>query len=231
MSRFEELYRFGPNDFLTDEALNARLKDIDSRLTISEIARLSEDEAYADVLDRVLSRSEAVIASLRGQLLQLTELQWLTAHSPTPAVLAIEAQFPLIIREEDRPLFAPGPFAVLSWDGGEPDHYAVVRTLGYAREEGEWLVRVEAFVGEAGPHVGWQISAVAGSTLAQLALLASGQAAAAAAAADRADVAARHADISAKHADVLAMAGDTAGAAGFNARISQLETDAWFFQT
>lgn len=40
MSRFEELYRFGPNDFLTDEALNARLRDIDSRLTISEIAQI-----------------------------------------------------------------------------------------------------------------------------------------------------------------------------------------------
>lgn len=222
-SRYDDLYKFKSDDVLTDAALNLRFKDLDARATQIEIARLSETEAFDVVLDRVLSRSEAVISSLRDRLLTLTELQWLTAHSDTARTLAIEAQFSLSIIEADRPLFAPGPFAVLSWSDGDPSDYAVVRTLGFDRGIGQWDIRVEAFVGDPGPHADWRISAVAGSTLAQLALLEDGQAVAAAVHADQQDVETKHAEVVSMHADVLAMAGDTAGAAGFDGRIAALE--------
>jgi len=221
--RFDDLYRFGPDDILTDESLNLRFKDLDARLAQAEVARLSETDAFAIVLDRVLSRSEAVISSLRDKLLSLTELQWLTAHSDTARTLAVEAQFSLSIIEADRALFAPGPFALLSWADGDPEDYAVVRTLGFDRGVGQWDVRVEAFVGDPGPHDTWQIAAVAGSTLAQLALLETGQTVAAAVHADQQDVEAKHAEVVSMHADVVAMAGDTAGAAGFDGRLDVLE--------
>lgn len=174
-SRFEEVYRFNADDVLTDEELNKRFKDLDDRLSRAEVARLSEDEAFGVVLDRVLGRSEAVIASLRDQLLEITQLQWLTASSDTPQTLAVEAQFALSIIEQDRALFAPGPYALLSWTGGAPDDYAIVRTLGFDRNLGQWDVRVEAYVGAPGPWNDWQIAAVAGATLAQMALLQQGR--------------------------------------------------------
>lgn len=204
-SRFEEIYRFKTDDLLTDEELNKRFKDLDGRLAKAEVARLSEDEAFAVVLDRVLGRSEAVIASLRDQLLEITQLQWLTAGSDTPQTLAVEAQFALSIIEEHRALFAPGPYALLSWTGGAPDDYAIVRTLAFDRQLGQWDVRVEAFVGDPGPWNDWQIAAVAGATLAQMALLDQGQA-------DRADVVAKHEDIVERHADITAKHGQATAA-------------------
>lgn len=176
-TRFEEVYRFGPRDVLTEEALNKRFKDLDDRTSKAEIVRLSEEQAFSLVLDRVLARSEAVIASLRDRLLSITELQWLTAHSDTARTLEVAAQFALQIIEADRDLFAPGPYAILSWTGGSPTDYAIVRTLGFDRQLGQWDVRVEAFTGDPGPWDDWQIAAVAGSTLAQMALLTDGQAA------------------------------------------------------
>ncbi|WP_029418041.1 hypothetical protein [Brevundimonas bacteroides] len=175
-TRFEEIYRIKPDDSLTDDLLNRRFKDLDDRLSKAEIARMSEDQGFSLVLDRVLGRSEEVIASLRDRLLQITQLQWLTARSTTARTLALEAQFALEIIEEERDLFAPGPYAVLTWTGGGPEDYAVVRTLGYDRLIGQWDVRVEAFTGAPGPWASWQIAAIAGSTLSQRALLSEGRA-------------------------------------------------------
>lgn len=202
-TRFEEIYRIKPDDSLTDDLLNRRFKDLDDRLSKAEIARMSEDQGFSLVLDRVLGRSEEVIASLRDRLLQITQLQWLTAHSTTARTLALEAQFALQIAEEERDLFAPGPYAVLTWTGGGPEDYAVVRTLGYDRLLGQWDVRVEGFTGEPGPWASWQIAAVAGSTLAQMAMLDDGQAVSAQTAAAR-DSAQDARDAAAQHrADAL----------------------------
>ncbi len=173
-NRFEDLYRFRPDTELTDEVLNLRFRDVDDRLSAAEVIRLTEDRAFSIVLDRVLSRSEAVIGTLRDRLLAITQLQWLTAHSTTSRTLALDASFALTILAADRDLFAPGPFAVLTRTAS-PDDYAVVQTLAYDRVLGQWDVRVEAFEGDPGPHNDWLISAIAGATLAQLALLDDGK--------------------------------------------------------
>lgn len=165
-----DAYRFKPRDSLTHSALNARFLDLNARVLGVEIQRRSEDEAFGVVLDRVLARSEAVIASLRDQLLAITQLQWLTATSTTPAALEEEAELFLVIEDAQRELFSPGPFAVLTRTATAED-YAVVRTLAYDRETGIWDIAVEALQMDSDPHDDWLIAAIAGSTLAQLTLL------------------------------------------------------------
>lgn len=167
-------YRFKRTDRLTAEALNARFLDLNTRVLGVEILRLAEDEAFAVVLDRVLSRSEDVIASLRAQLVAITQLQWLTATSSTMAVLAEDAELYLVVDEAGRELFTPGPFAVVS-RAATPETYAVVRTLAYDRQSGQWDIQVESLVGDADPHDDWVIAAIAGSTLAQLSFLEEGR--------------------------------------------------------
>lgn len=163
-------YAWGAKEAFTRNALDRRFLDINSRVLGIEISRLTEDEAYAEVLDRVLSRSEGVISDLRSRLLAITQLEWLTATSSTPLTLAEAGEATLTIPAAERDLFAPGPFAVLTRISS-PDDYAVVRTLGYDRDGGLWGVRIEAFTGSPGPHDDWLISAIAGSALAQYTLL------------------------------------------------------------
>lgn len=74
-------YAWGPQEAFTRNALDRRFLDINSRVFGIELLRLTEDEAYQQVLDRVLSRSEGVISDLRSRLLAITELEWLTATS------------------------------------------------------------------------------------------------------------------------------------------------------
>lgn len=202
-SRFEEVYRVNPNSVLTEELLNRIFRDLDDRLSKAEVVRLSEDQAFSIVLDRVLARSEGVISSLRDQLLALTELQWLTAQSDTARTLEVGATFAFEIIEADRELFVPGPFALLAWAGGDPEDYAIVKTLAFDRGLGQWDVRVEAFVGDPGPHEEWQISAVAGATLAQMALLDQGQGVLQATEAARDVVIPKHQEVVEKHAEVM----------------------------
>lgn len=228
MADRSEAYRFNSRTPLTVDALNKRFLDVNARVLAIEIARLGEDEAFSVVLDRVLLRSEGVIASLRERLLRISELRWLTAGSATPATLANGAEFFLEISEADRDLFAPAPFAVLTRVSTVED-WAVVRTVTYDPENGRWDVQVESFSGDPGPHSDWQVTAIAGSTLAQLALLEQGQAAAAAATVAGDVVSEKHAEVLSAWADVMAMAGDVGGAAGFNNRIAALEADAWFY--
>ncbi|WP_337186693.1 hypothetical protein [Phenylobacterium sp.] len=169
------VYRVTSQTRLTPKELNRRFLDINARLDPLELQRLTEDEAMAVVLDRVLSRSEAVIASLRGQLLAITQLQWLTATSTTPAALVEAGELYLTVDATNRELFAPGPFAILT-RAATPDAYAVVRTLAYDRLTGQWDIKVEALAGLEGEHDDWLIAAIAGSTLAQLTLLEEGRA-------------------------------------------------------
>ncbi|MGH6999325.1 MAG: hypothetical protein ACREEO_14100, partial [Phenylobacterium sp.] len=84
------------------------------------------------------------------------------------------AEVAIEISEDQRELFAPGPFAVMTRIGS-PEDYAVVRSLNFDRGTGQWDVRIEAFKGTPGPHSDWLITAIAGSALAQYSLLADGR--------------------------------------------------------
>jgi len=196
---------------IDEDFFNRRFRLVDDRLVSLETLKIAWEEALRVVQDRVLSRSEDVIAALRDQLVSITQLEWLTAHSETARTLANDAVFSLEIIEADRPLFTPGPYSMLTRTT-DPSTWAIVRTLGYDRQSGQWDVRVESFVGAPGPHSDWEIAAVAGSTLAQKAYLAQGEAARdeAASARDEA-VSARVTAVAAK--DVAVAAKDVAVAA------------------
>lgn len=168
------LYRVDRQTVLTPRELNKRFLDINSRILGIEVPRMAEDEAFTVVLDRVLSRSEQVIAGMRAQLLAITQLEWLTATSDTSITLVEEADRALIIPEAQRALFSPGPFAVLT-RATAPEDYAIVRTLAFDRASGQWDIRIEAFYGDDGPFDDWLISAIAGSTLAQYSMLDEGR--------------------------------------------------------
>jgi hypothetical protein len=175
-SLFEKLYRWAKNTPLVPQEFNKRFESVDTRLVGLEEVKIGWEVALATVQDRVLSRSEDVIASLRDKLLAITNLAWLTAHSATSATLAEGASVSLIIEPASRELFAPGPFAIVMRDAA-PSAYAIVTTADYSRQTGQWDVRVETSTGLAGAHADWSIAAIAGSTLAQMTLLAEGKAA------------------------------------------------------
>nr|USU31121.1 hypothetical protein NG677_17485 [Methylobacterium sp. OTU13CASTA1] len=174
-SLFEKLYRWLPRTPITDTELNVRFESVDGRLVPLEAIVISWEQALAVVEDRVLQRSEDVIAGLRNRLVEITQLAWLTGRSGTSVVLATDTDVSLIIDEANRPLFTPGPFAVISRTS-DPYAYAVVRTAGYDRTRGQWDIRVVAAAGDlATAYTDWSIAAVAGSSLSQMVWLAEGK--------------------------------------------------------
>jgi len=172
---FERFYRWGRTDPITADRLNPIFESLDDRLFPLEAVVISWEQALATVQDRVLLRSEDVIAGLRNRLIEITQLSWLTGRSGTSVVLASDTDVSLIVDEADRPLFTPGPFAVISRTS-DPYAYAIVRTAGFDRTRGQWDVRVVATAGNlAAAHTDWSIAAVAGSSLAQMVWLAEGK--------------------------------------------------------
>lgn len=208
-SLYEKLYRWLPRTPITDTELNVRFESVDGRLVPLEAIVISWEQALAVVEDRVLQRSEDVIAGLRNRLVEITQLAWLTGRSGTSVVLATDTDVSLIIDEANRPLFTPGPFAVISRTS-DPYAYAIVRTAGYDRTRGQWDVRVVAAAGDlATAHTDWSIAAVAGSSLSQMVWLAEGKTARDATLAAR-DLAKIYAERTA--ADVLSTGLNRAGA-------------------
>lgn len=206
---FERFYKWAQTDFVTADNLNPRFQSIDDRLFPLEAIVISWEQALAVVQDRVLLRSEDVIAGLRNRLVEITQLAWLTGHSGTSVILATDTDVSLLIDEADRPLFTPGPFAVISRTS-DPYAYAIVRTAGFDRVRGQWDVRVVAAAGDlASAHTDWSIAAVAGSSLSQMVWLAEGKTARDATLAAR-DLAKIYAERTA--ADVLSTGMNKAGA-------------------
>lgn len=169
-SLFDRLYRY-KGEFLDADFFDTRFRSVDDRLTPLEEKGDFEAETYRSIEDRVLARSESVIQELRARLVQITNLEWLVAFSATPATLTEGADVSLAILPEQRALFAPGPFSIVS-RSGTPDDYAVVRTVGYDRALGQYDFTVVSSYGDPGPHADWVLGAVASSTLAQMQVLA-----------------------------------------------------------
>jgi hypothetical protein len=174
MQRFDTLYRVkrvgGRPEFLTEPFFDDRFRDLDLRLDRLEGLDISWEAALLQVRGEVLTRSEQVISDLRDKLIDLTQLQWLTALSGTEVTLDVGELQSFAIDADYRDLFTPGPFVLLS-RAATPDDYAVARTSAYYRETGQLVVETLVITGGPGSHSDWVVSAIAGSTLAQLELL------------------------------------------------------------
>ena len=172
--RFDSVYRVkranGQPEALTEEFFNIRFRDVDLRVSALELLEISWQAALLQVRGEVLDRSEQVITDLRDKLVSLTQLQWLTALSGTSRTLVVDDLISFAVDTDYRDLFTPGPFVLLS-RAATPDDYAVARTSAYDRVSGQLNVEILTVTGNAGPHSDWVISAIAGSTLAQLELL------------------------------------------------------------
>ena len=177
-SRFE-LYRVkrinGMLEALTQSFFDLRFRDVDDRLAKLEELGISWELALRFVQDRVLAQSERVISDLRDKLVSLTQLQWLTALSDTTRTLIVGNSMAFAIAPDQRELFTPGPYVLLS-RAATPDDFGVASTLNYDRDLGQLDVTIEAVTGNPGPHSDWVIAALAGSTLAQMEMLAQAQA-------------------------------------------------------
>lgn len=170
----EDAYRWGKREPITAEALTERFLGLHLRAQAMEALKVSYEEVLRTVSDRVLQRSEDVIAGLRGQLAQILQLEWLTALSTSLLTLVEGETRALVVLANQRPLFAPGPYAILTRTS-TPDDYAIIRTLHYDRTLGQLDFEVVTRVGRPGPFADWQVAALAGSTLAQMSLLGVGK--------------------------------------------------------
>lgn len=172
MSTPDSFYEWGRTEKLTAENLTKRFRDLVNRLKPLEALEISWQAALTVVKGEVLARSESVIAGLRDQLVAITDLDWLTATSSSRVAFVEGGTASLVIDEQSRALFAPGPFAIVGRIG-DPLSYAIVQTVAYDRRgSGQWDTTVVAVVGSLGtPQQDWAIGAVAGSTLVQIAFL------------------------------------------------------------
>jgi hypothetical protein len=219
LARSEGFYRFDRRTPLTDYELNRRFLDLHRRVLEVETSKLSDEALRQEVRDTVLQSSEAVIGALRDQLIELTQLQWLTGLSATPVALAAGAVRVFELAEEDRALFSPGPWVLLSRED-DAEIYAVARAQSYDRETGLFSVQISTLsagaIDQPGPWSDWVIASLAGSTLAQLEYLTQGRQARDQAVAAEAAVTPLHAEVVEARDEVMPVveaAADTAVAA------------------
>lgn len=220
LARSEGFYRFDRSTPLTDYELNRRFLDLHRRVLEVETSKLSDEALRQEVRDTVLQSSEAVIGALRDQLIELTQLQWLTGLSATPVALAAGAVRVFELAEEDRALFSPGPWILLSRED-DAEIYAVARAQSYDRETGLFSVQISTLsagaIDEPGPWSDWVIASLAGSTLAQLEYLTQGREARDQAVAAEAAVTPLHAEVVAAR-DLVAPAAAAAATTAVAAR-------------
>lgn len=223
MGTLDSAYKWGKSEELTAENFDKRFLDINHRLGPLEALNLAYDVLVGEVNDTVLARVNETIDGLRVQLQQIALLQWLTGVSGSSITLTEGADSALLIVDTDRELFTPGPYSVLQ-RVSDANTYAILKSQSYDRASGQYNFNIQTVFGTPGTYTDWSVAAVAGSTLAQITLLATGRlvrdaaiAAAAAAAADRAladaDASATALDRAAVHDDRIAADGSASAAA------------------
>ena len=157
---------------LFDFALVGRLaRAIEGRLAPLEAQRGALDDAIEGIQRVGLNRINEVLGPAIEAVLRIQERGFLIARSQSSATLAAGNVLSFFIEDEqERALFTPSPFTALTREA-TPNNYGVARTIAYDASNGEYLCEVISFEGDPGPHSDWVIAALAGSTVAQLAVL------------------------------------------------------------
>jgi hypothetical protein len=172
-----ELFQLNSNTILDDALLNRILRALEARLKPLEEQKGSLDTAIEQVRQVGLARINEVLTPAIEGILDVQARGFLIARSSTPATLGNGNVLELTVDDEaERALFTPSPFTALT-RAATVDDYAIARTVAYDQATGDYLCEVISFAGDPGPHEDWVIGALAGPTIAMLAMLAEGQAA------------------------------------------------------
>ena len=155
--------------------LRRLLQAIDVRLKPLQEQQASVEQTLVGLQGITLDRINDILTPAIEDVFTLTERGFLIATSSTEAVLEVGNILEFEVSDAvERRLFTPSPFTALT-RSSTADDYAVARSIAYDSISGIYRCEVEAVVGAAGPHSDWVIGALAGSTVAQYALLAEGQ--------------------------------------------------------
>lgn len=144
---------------------------IETRFLPLEGQRADLDEAIEAVKAVGLDRINEVLTPAIQSVLTIQERGFLIANSTTSNTLGVGNVLTFNIDDEDeRAVFTPSRFVFLS-RLSNTDDWGIARLYSYDNTTGVLVVTVTAYEGNVGPFTDWQVSAVAGSTVAQMALL------------------------------------------------------------
>ena len=156
------------------------LREIENRIKPLETDADRVAQAVQDVRDIALTRINDVLTPAIANILDLEQRGFLRAFSATPATLVAGDIRMLEVVEADRAIFSPSAFVALT-RVSVLDDYAICRNLGWDSATGTLSLELIMVEGNPGPFSDWEISALAGPTIAQISLLAEATAAARAA--------------------------------------------------
>lgn len=157
---------------IDDMWMRALLGVLESRISGIESKSADFDSAVQQLLDIGLKRINEFLLPATEEIRKITELGFLVASSQTSAVIVEGATTAFTILEgAQRDLFTPSVFTILTRETTLTD-YAVMRTLSYNKETGVYIGTMVAVSGGPGPFNDWTIGALAGSTIAQIEMLA-----------------------------------------------------------
>lgn len=164
-------YYFGRRDAFTQTRVNQIFSDIDRRLNGAEALATVVDRELGNFLQDALLRLDATVVSTASKFQRLAEHGFLIAESDTSVTLTA-ADTPVIVIPEgdERELFTPSEFVMLTRKANTTD-YAILRTMSYDRETGEYQGEIISVAGNPGPFTDWELSSVAGSTIAVRSML------------------------------------------------------------
>lgn len=168
---FEERFLASRTTQFTETFWNGMIREVGLRLRTLESIKVSFDELTQLGIEVVLARLNEVLLPAAQKIRDLSTLGFLIARSETPVTLALgSAQF-IVVDGPQRELFTPSEFVAIARASTAAD-YAVAHVLEYDAESGVLEVEIEAIFGDPGPHDDWEIGALAGSTMASVAMLA-----------------------------------------------------------
>jgi hypothetical protein len=147
------------------------LKQIDVRLKPLQEQQADLDAATDAVRQVGLDRINEILTPAIQAVLTIQERGFLIANSNSSNTLGVGNVLTFAIDDEDeRAVFTPSKFLMLT-RLDNADDWGIARLYSYNNLTGTLVCTVTAFEGDPGPHTDWQVSAVAGSTVAQMALL------------------------------------------------------------
>lgn len=144
------------------------LKAIEARLNPLEAQSGSLAAAIEAVRKVGLDRINEVLVPAIQLILDIQSKGFMIAASSTPATMVVGDVLTFVIDDEgQRALFTPSDFVGLT-RASTPNDYAVLRTVAYTTDDGEYIGQVVSFEGDPGPHSDWVLGALAGSTMASV---------------------------------------------------------------